>query len=66
MCYLINNSSLSGKRENTSKTKGVYSNENRQQLDIPVKLEQQIHIKFSKGILHKVVCYGEITLVFKS
>ena len=32
-----------------------YSNKNHQWLDILIKLEQQIHIKFSMGILHNIV-----------
>ena len=37
------------------------SNKNNQQLNILIKLEQQIHIKFSMEILHNVVCYRGIT-----
>ena len=56
MCYLINNLSLSGKRENKVKQQD-YSNKNHKHRDIFIKFEQQIHIKFSLGILHNVVCH---------
>ena len=52
MCYLTN-LSLSGKRENTSKTT-EYSNKNHQQLldrPILIKLKQLIHIKNLIGII---------------
>ena len=56
MCYLINNLSLSSKRENKIKQQD-YSNKNHKHRDIFIKFEQQIHIKFSLGILHNVVCH---------
>ena len=40
-----------------------YSNKNYQQSDILIKSEQQIHIKFSMGILRNVVCHRGITQV---
>ena len=38
-----------------------YSNKNHHYLDILTKLEQQIHITFSMGILHNIVCHRGIT-----
>ena len=68
--------SARGKKKHIEKSavgKKQYSNKNHQstaistaikiikQLDILIKLEQQIHIKFSMGILHNNVCHRGIT-----
>ena len=62
MCYLITNLNLAFPAKDRIKVKQQeWSNKNHQQLDILIKLEQQIHINFLMGILYNVVCHRAIT-----